>query len=458
MNFLLASSYKWCSNVVKDCRVTAMTANKTDKKETYIYQSNAMINAFYHCSVTEKRLLNLGISKVDVDADSWEALQVTISVEEYMQMYSGSARLSNIKKDIIEAAEKLQTRQILFNDRDETVYENIVWQRRLNMSKEGYIKMSFTPNVARELTKLFHVGDFTAYTIEDTKDLTSFAAYRLYELGMQFVKRDGIGEVYKIPLENMRIILLGEGNDKYKSTANFNSGVVQRAAKQINEKTNMMIEVTPLKKNNGVTKHGSPIQGFNLKVEVKNPAILLGRKSEEKPQEKPQEKPAPEVENHYEPADYADYIDGEIVQPKPVNQEETAMSRSEKIAAQVAARQAEIEARGGLKIPPKESNADFLGGIEKSLREAAALAAANGSVDDLERALRMLKTLESDKTTDAPVTPDEKPLTAAEYAAALKNPKPEAKAEPEDDDIELSEEEIRKFAKLWAGMKKSAKD
>jgi hypothetical protein len=225
---------------------------------------------------------------------------------------------------------------------------------------------------------------------------------------------------------------------------------VQRAAKQINEKTNMMIEVTPLKKNNGVTKHGSPIQGFNLKVEVKNPAILINKKS--------QEKPAPEVENRYEPADYADYIEGEIVQPKTETQEETVMSRSEKIAAQVAARQAEIEARGGLKVPPKESNSDFLGGIEKSLREAAALAAANGSTDDLERALNMLKALEGDKSTAAPVTSDEKPLTAAEYAAALKTPKPEAKIEPEDDDIELSEEEIKKFAKLWAGMKKSAKD
>jgi hypothetical protein len=240
--------------------------------------------------------------------------------------------------------------------------------------------------------------------------------------------------------------LLGEGNDKYKSTANFNSGVVQRAAKQINEKTNMMIEVTPLKKNNGVTKHGSPIQGFNLKVEVKNPAILLGRKSEEKPQEKPQEKPAPEFENHYSSADYADYIDGEIVQPKTETQEEAIMSKGEKIAAQAAARQAEFEARGGLEIPQKESNADFFAGIEKSLREAAALAAVNGSADDLERALKMMRALESNDKSE-PAEADKKPLTAAEYAAALKQQTPDENANETDE-----------YAARWAGVKKSAKD
>jgi plasmid replication initiation protein len=201
-----------------------MVAKMTDKVELettsggVVYQSNAMVNAFYHCSVAEKRLLNLGISKVDVDASDWSKLEVTVSVAEYVKTYSKSARISNVKAEIVEAAEKLQRREIMFFDKGETVYQNILWQRRLNVEKGGYIKLSFTPNVARELTKLFHVGEYTAYTIEDTKELTSFAAFRLYEMAMQFIDlKTGKGEVYKIPVEKLRIILLGEGNEKYKT-------------------------------------------------------------------------------------------------------------------------------------------------------------------------------------------------------------------------------------------------
>jgi plasmid replication initiation protein len=413
--------------------VAKMTGKVELEAETggVVYQSNAMVNAFYHCSVAEKRLLNLGISKVDVDAADWSKLEVTVSVAEYMKMYSKSARLSNVKAEIVEAAEKLQRREIMFHEKGETVYQNILWQRRLNVEDGGYIKLSFTPNVACELTKLFNVGEYTAYTIEDTKELTSFAAFRLYEMAMQFIDPDtGKGEVYKIPVAKLRIILLGEGNEKYKTVASFNGAVVQRAAEQICEKTNMKITVNAVKNSNGVRRRGAAIQFFNIQAEVKNPAILIGRKSEEKPQEKPQEKPAPKPEiNTHEPADYADYIDGEIVQPKPINQEETAMSRSEKNAAQVAARQAEIEARGGLKVPPKESNADFLGGIEKSLREAAALAVASGSVDDLERALKMLKALDQpvpESVHDESESDDDDLIDPAEYERIYNERKKEA--------------------------------
>ena len=124
---------------------------------------------------------------------------------------------------------------------------------------EGAIEVIFTPAVVNEITRIHGIEQFfTKYTLEQTAQLKSLYAVRLYELLIQW------REARKTPLFELETFReqLGLGVNDYKRMSDFKRRVLESSIKEINEKTDIKVSYTQEKKS-------TTIVGFKFVVREK---------------------------------------------------------------------------------------------------------------------------------------------------------------------------------------------
>ena len=226
-----------------------------------IVKDNTLINASYTLSLMEQRLLLLSISIAQKTGKP-------ITINDYVEIHANDfvAMFGTDKKtvyrDFKNAGSKLLTRQFSYNYLNNKGLLTIVKSNWLQEFKyiddEATIKILFTKSLIPFISELER--RFTSYYLNDVVKLTSVYAIRLYELVIAW-KSTHKTPVFEIDdLKNQ----LGIEPDEYTRMNNFKMRVLDVAITQINELSNIQIEIEQHKK-------GRKIIGFSFTfVELKN--------------------------------------------------------------------------------------------------------------------------------------------------------------------------------------------
>lgn len=205
-----------------------------------VTQDNALIQAAYTMTLDEKRLLWLGLSKIDPlkQPRVTQPLNFRITVDEWCRYYPSDSPY----KQMQEAAAELAKRQVLHPKKPD-VYMN--WTDTCTYKKrEGYVEIQFGYTISTFLAGM--VEQFTKYDLLSVSKLTSFYSIRVYELCSQF-KSTGYR---KIAVEELRHIL--QVKDSYKLFADFRKWVIEAACKEITKKSDYTLTYEAIKEGRAV--------------------------------------------------------------------------------------------------------------------------------------------------------------------------------------------------------------
>lgn len=202
-------------------------------------QDNQLVMACYRMTLTEKRLLLLGISKVDSERMPSRSypLEFDVTVNEWASVYGDSSR--SIYKELDAASKRLLRRQVFLKGRsnDDQLCN---WLDRCQYHPgEGRISVRFGWTVSHYLSGLFE--QFTKVDLLTVRTLSSFHSVRLYELLSQF-RSTGFRVINLVELR--AALDLG---DSYPLFADIKRRIIDPAVNEINEKTDFLVSWSAVK-------------------------------------------------------------------------------------------------------------------------------------------------------------------------------------------------------------------
>jgi plasmid replication initiation protein len=238
-----------------------------------VVKSNRLITAIQNLSLTEARLVQLAI----VDArETGKGLNVDTPLRVDAVRY---AKEFNVERHtayetLLDSEKNLFNRQFTFvSDRGNPVKSSWIQQVEY-MKNEGCIEIVFTLAVVNEITHIDGYEQFfTQYAIEQTSNLKSIYALRLYELLIQW---QSAGKTPLLELDQFRG-QMGIGVNEYQRMHHFKTRVLDLAVEQINDHTDITATYEQI-------KSGRTIVGFIFKIKQKNTAIKSVAKDPAKPQ------------------------------------------------------------------------------------------------------------------------------------------------------------------------------
>ena len=243
------------------------------KKTALVVKTQRLSESIQRLSLGEIRVLQLAIVGArETGRGLSPTTPLVIKATDYAEMYDVTRQAAY---DLMLAAEqKLFARYFTIIDPKYNLPRKSHWiQDVLYLKDEGSIQITFTRTVVDEITRIDGAKDFfTKYTLENTVNLTSSYAMRLYEMLCKW--RDFQGSMSGLyPLETLRG-QLGVGDNEYADIGNFKRRVLDVAVSQINEHTDLKVSYEQEKK-------GRRVSGFRFKVKPK-PAMAEAPKKAKK--------------------------------------------------------------------------------------------------------------------------------------------------------------------------------
>ena len=232
-----------------------MKNNKTE----LVVKSNRLNTAIQNLSLAEIRLIQLAIiDSREHNKGLSSDTPLRINAMRYAEVFDVSKQTAY--EALIDAETNLFERRFTFMDERDLKVKSRWISQATYLIGEGAIEVIFTPAVVNEITRIHGIEQFfTKYTLEQTSQLKSLYAVRLYELLIQW------REARKTPLFELEIFReqLGLGVDDYKRMSDFKRRVLDSSVKEINDKTDVKVSYTQ-------EKQGTTIVGFKFKVLLKN--------------------------------------------------------------------------------------------------------------------------------------------------------------------------------------------
>jgi plasmid replication initiation protein len=230
--------------------------------KTLVVKSNRLITAIQNLSLTEARLVQLAI----VDArETGKGLSVDTPLRVDAMRYAKEFDVERhtAYEALLDAEKNLFNRQFTFiSERGNPVKSSWIQQVEY-MKNEGCIEIVFTLAVVNEITHIDGYEQFfTQYALEQTSNLKSIYALRLYELLIQW---RAVGKTPLLELEQFRC-QLGLGANEYKQMSDLKRRVLDHAITQINEHTDINVTYEQ-------HKSGRLITGFSFKFKQKSKPI-----------------------------------------------------------------------------------------------------------------------------------------------------------------------------------------
>lgn len=228
-----------------------------NKTAVSVTQDNQLIEASYKLSLNEKRLLLLGMSKLDPRHFPASGAEFELTVEEWRERFPQD---ETPWRALQRAAKKMMRRYVTFHPRAGVV-KDINWFDSVEyIEGEGRIKVIFTMSITTRLQGMLE--QFTKLSLLDVSKLNSFHSIRLYELVSQFrstgYRRISLGD-FKIAMNCA---------DSYPQTKELKRWVLNPALKEINEKADFEVECRD-------TKRGRRITGFEFIIQEREQGDLF---------------------------------------------------------------------------------------------------------------------------------------------------------------------------------------
>lgn len=225
----------------------------TESRKT-VTQDNALVSASYSLTLNEKRLLVACIAQLNPESKAWLAgrAEVTLTAGEWGELYGIAQKRAY--GELRSAADALYNRSVrIYGDRKKG--KEIRWLSAQEYNEnEGRVTVTFSGPVLFYLTGMME--QFTTYDLLGVAGLKSVYSIRIYELACQF-KSTGWRVVKVADLRQM----CGIG-DAYPLFSDFRKRVIDRACKEISEKSDMILSWSPVKK-------GRTIESIRFKIEPK---------------------------------------------------------------------------------------------------------------------------------------------------------------------------------------------
>ena len=232
-----------------------MKNNKTE----LVVKSNRLNTAIQNLSLAEIRLIQLAIiDSREHNKGLSSDTPLRINALRYAEVFQVSKQTAY--EALIDAESNLFERRFTFMDERDLKVKSRWISQATYLDGEGAIEIIFTPAVVNEITRIHGIEQFfTKYTLEQTSQLKSLYAVRLYELLIQW------REARKTPLFELDVFReqLGLGVDDYKRMSDFKRRVLDASVKEINDKTDIKVSYTQ-------EKQGTIIIGFKFKVLMKD--------------------------------------------------------------------------------------------------------------------------------------------------------------------------------------------
>jgi plasmid replication initiation protein len=214
-----------------------------DNKPLMVYQDNQLIEASYHLTLNEKRLVLLAITKIDRSRKPKEESpnRFVITVAEWAaayQLHDPYRELKRAVADLFERAIHIRGGGIK-RGRFRWITSEIEYE-------DSSVCITFTHDVSLYLQGF--VDCFTKYDLLHIKSLTSTYSIRLYELIKQWANTS----TWRIDsLDDLRYLLNTE--DAYPKWSDFNRYVIKKAVQELNDKTNLTVTYKPAKRGRDVS-------------------------------------------------------------------------------------------------------------------------------------------------------------------------------------------------------------
>ena len=230
------------------------------KKQLTVKKDNALINASYTLTTSEKRLILLAAAEARGNIEELKGLRLHASI--YADTFK--VEMQTAYEVLQEAAETLFERRVTYYEgKKKTVTR---WVSHITYAAgEGYIEIGFAPKVQPLLCEI--ETRFTAYDLKAIAPLTSIYAIRLYELIIAWRSTFKTPVIEVIDLRKK----LGVEKNEYARMTDFKRRVLDFAIKQINQHTDITSSYEQ-------KKRGRKITGFSFTFKQKNAVKTLSKK------------------------------------------------------------------------------------------------------------------------------------------------------------------------------------
>lgn len=199
-----------------------------------IVKSNKLIEARYSLSLNEQKIILYAASKLDTSKDSFNTLE--LETREFMELLNTTVfRYTEIK----ELVTGLMSKQVrIETDKDDLVAN---WVSSIYYVKNsGVIELEFSHRLIPYLLQLKE--RFTRYQLKNILYLKNKHSVRIYELMKQY---QTIGH-RTFTIEELKELLMLE--DKYNQFRDFNKSVIKQSMDEINELTDINVDVEQVKR------------------------------------------------------------------------------------------------------------------------------------------------------------------------------------------------------------------
>lgn len=254
---------------------------KSDKKDySLLIKHNNLVQGKYYLEASEQKLLYKIFE--EIQKKGYTTRMVQMSFQDFYNEYKSVLGKNITKKDFKDLIESLQDKKPYIIKGDE--YIRTQWYKIYGKLDLSEVKLELDIDVFEYVQSLDK--NFTGLRLETLYAFKSFHSMRIYELLKQWCETRR-----EIPysLDTIKELLGVEENAGYKNFSNFKKYVLDKALKEINEKSELTVEMEAV-------KEGRKVVGIVFKViKYDKPERIQAPIVPEVPAEEPaQETPAEE--------------------------------------------------------------------------------------------------------------------------------------------------------------------
>ena len=227
-------------------------------KGNLVVKTNQLNSALQNLSLPEIRIIQLAIIDArETNTGLSTDKPLRIDALRYAEVFETTRQ--NGYQRMKDAEENLFNRRFSYIDERGKLIKSRWVQQVTYLDDEGAIELVFTLAVVNGISRIDGAEEFfTSYLLEQTANMDSIYSVRLYELLVQWVaaKQTPLFELNKFRDQ------LGVEDHEYKRMGNFKLRVLDLAVKEINEKSDIKVSYSQVKK-------GRTITGFKFTVHEK---------------------------------------------------------------------------------------------------------------------------------------------------------------------------------------------
>jgi plasmid replication initiation protein len=216
-----------------------MATQQMQEQQEHYSQGNELVTGIYTMPLDCKRLLLVGLAKVRYKESRDQPLQFTITAKAWAQLFnvdqkSAYQQLRRAAHKLMRQYNPVKVAGIGSGPIDPEDYREKVWFDECHYcARQGYVELCFSDKIRPHITDLR--SDFTLVDLNAVRGMTSVHSIRIYELLRQY---RGTGWL-SISLVDLRVLFQLE--NKYTEYFDFKRKVIDKAVKEINQRTNLQV-------------------------------------------------------------------------------------------------------------------------------------------------------------------------------------------------------------------------